>query len=132
MKNLCTPAMLSRRAYATYLTWPNGHTSPRPAPRITLHDGETLSVQANRFAYCSPRCNGLQYYDYLEVGFPSFTPTFLSYAEDPDTPTETIYPYVPAQIICDEINAHGGLSFSDRVDTFCRIYTNEYFDGKCS
>lgn len=123
--------MLSRRAHATYITRPDGHASPRPSARIALADGHSLSVQASEFTYCRPRCSGRSAYTHFEVGFPTFVPKFLEYAEDPEDPAETIYPYVPAEVICNEINTHGGLTFSERVATFCAVYTNEYFDGEC-
>jgi hypothetical protein len=125
-----TPSALSRRAYPTHIIL-DDYIFPRPSPRIQLRDGHSLSVQAHRFAHCSPRCDGLSLYSAFEVGYPTFTPSFLEYAEDPESPTETVYPYVPAQLIIDELIAHGGLTFSERVATFCRIYTNEYFNGEC-
>lgn len=80
------------------------------APRITCADGFSLSVQATHCAYCSPRTNIADWYE-VEVGYPSEAPTeFICYAEDPDRPTDTVYGYVPVELVVDEINKHGGIA----------------------
>ena len=80
------------------------------APRITCADGFSLSVQASHGAYCSPRRNVAEWYQ-VEVGFPSEPPeAFLSYAEDPDRPTDTVYGYTPIELVVAEINRHGGIT----------------------
>ena len=76
---------------------------------VKCADGFSMSVQANRRAYCSPR-NDLGPYDCVEVGYPSSYDIYLrDYAEDPSRPTQTVYGYVPADIITMCIEAHGGL-----------------------
>ncbi len=78
------------------------------AERIECADGFSLSVQANRGAYCRPRTNIATWAE-VEVGYPSQKPTkFLSFAEDPDQPCETVYGYVPVELVVEEINLHGG------------------------
>ena len=53
---------------------------------IKCADGFTMSVQASRGNYCSPR-NDSGPYDSVEVGFPSSFDVYLhQYAEDPDKP----------------------------------------------
>lgn len=79
------------------------------APRIECMDGFSLSVQASHGAYCQPRTNLADWYQ-VEVGYPSAQPTeFLSYAEDRDKPTSTVYGYVPVELVVAEINLHGGV-----------------------
>lgn len=80
------------------------------AERITCADGASLSVQASQGHYCMPRTNIADWYQ-VEVGYPSEAPTeFISYAEDPDTPTGTVYGYVPIELVVAEINKHGGIA----------------------
>lgn len=76
------------------------------AKRITCQDGFSLSVQATHGAYCSPRKNLGPWYE-VEVGFPSAEPELiLSYAEQPEKPTDTVYGYVPIEL-------HGGMKQED-------------------
>jgi len=86
------------------------YPSKEMAPSISLADGESVSVQARESAYCTPR-NNEGPYTCAEVGFPSVAPTgrLLQYIEDPDDPTETVYGYVPLEIILEFINEHGGV-----------------------
>ena len=77
--------------------------------RIQCADGFSLSVQASHGAYCSPRTN-LGPWDEVEVGFPSDVPTpIMNYAENPEAPTETVYGYVPIELVEELIAAHGGM-----------------------
>lgn len=77
--------------------------------RIKCNDGESLSIQASRTAYCTPREDAGPYLD-LEVGFPSVKPpdSMMEYCEDPDKPTDTVYGYVPVAVIQEFIDLHGG------------------------
>ena len=78
--------------------------------RIECTDGFSMSVQASSFNYCNPRVDNAEAYKEVEVGFPSHPEPLLdSYAEDYTRPTETVYPYVPAQLIADVIAKHGGI-----------------------
>lgn len=79
-------------------------------PRIICVDEESLSVQASEFAYCSPRDN-FGPYTQVEVGFPSVEPqeSMMEYCEEPDKPTETVYGYVPIEIVQEFIQLHGGI-----------------------
>jgi hypothetical protein len=80
------------------------------SPRITCADGFSLSVQATHGAYCRPRTNIADWHE-VEVGYPSDAPTeFICYAEDPARPKETVYPYVPVELVVAEINKHGGIA----------------------
>lgn len=86
-------------------------------PRITCADGVSLSVQASKFHYCSPRTDeGNHWTDYfnVEVGFITdadgleFTPpaSWSEYA-DGDFPSK-VYGYVPTDMVEAFIEEHGG------------------------
>lgn len=52
-------------------------------PRLYCYDGYSISVQASEYHYCSPRLNGLQDYQSVELGFPSKEDELINeYAED--------------------------------------------------
>jgi len=79
------------------------------AKRITCADGFSLSVQANYGAYCSPRTN-IGPWSKVEVGFPSEKPDLImQYAEDERRPTDTVYGYVPINLVEQLIEQHGGM-----------------------
>lgn len=84
-------------------------------PRIVCADGTTLSVQADEYMYCSPRGNKGPYSS-VEVGFPSVEPPEIwqQYAEDPDRPMDTVYAYVPIELVSFFIARHGGID-TDRT-----------------
>lgn len=78
--------------------------------RLECNDGFTMSVQASEYAYSSPRIMDADFYYKVEVGFPSAAPTFfMDYAEEADKPTETVYGYVPIELVEKEIEFHGGI-----------------------
>ena len=86
-------------------------------PWVVCADGFSMSVQAHGGAYCSPRVEGANRYDTVEIGFPSESePLILRYIEggysedgaEPD-PTESVYPYVPASVVTLVIAKHGGM-----------------------
>lgn len=97
---------------------------------VICADGFALSVIAGDGAYCSPRpslfgnlgdvpADYAGPYTACEVGFPSAKPEpwseWSQYVEDPDAPTETVYAYVPIDLIRRTIEAHGGeVGHSDR------------------
>ena len=69
-----------------------------------------MSVQAGAGLYCEPRAN-LESGEYTacEVGYPSQKEELLMpYIEDPTKPTESVYPYVPVEVIEQVIEKHGG------------------------
>jgi hypothetical protein len=87
------------RAYATAL------------PRIACEDGFSLSVQAGRYLYSTPR-EDRGPWTHVEVGFPSAQPEpwadWKTYAEDSAVPTNTVYSYVPLELVEALIASHGG------------------------
>ena len=77
--------------------------------RVVCADGFIMSVQANCTAYCKPRADN-QTYTSVEVGFPSMEELLLKpYAEDWDTPTGTVYGFVPVTTVALVCAKHGGV-----------------------
>ena len=80
--------------------------------RLHCNDGFSMSVQAHKHSYCSPRTDptATNYYFKVEVGFPSEREELLmEYVEDYDNPTDTIYAYVPVGVVQEVIEKHGGI-----------------------
>ena len=79
-------------------------------PRLYCNDGYSVSVQASEFHYCSPRLNGLQDYKSVELGLPSMEDELINeYADSGDDYTDTVYGYVPIEIVEKLIEKHGGI-----------------------
>ena len=80
-------------------------------PRIICEDGTTISVQASALHYAHPRTNRGPY-TAVEVGFPSVKPplTWKQYAEDWENPTDTVYAYIPLELVSFYIASHGGIN----------------------
>ena len=81
-------------------------------PRITCNDGFTISVQARSGSYCTRNKSGEV--THVECGYPSSKPTtqaLLEYAEcfGGADYTETVYGYVPVEVVQAELDAHGGI-----------------------
>ena len=81
-----------------------------PRPHIFCKDGFKMSVQAGDSLYCTPRTNlESREYETCEVGFPNQREELLMpYAEDPETPTETVYGCVPVTLVEQIVEKHGG------------------------
>ena len=80
-------------------------------PLIECHDGFTISVQAHPLSYCQRNTEGKLVT--VECGLPSTkpkTPEFLLYAEDNSRYTETVYGWVPVEVVEAELKAHGGIA----------------------
>lgn len=77
--------------------------------RLYCNDGYSISVQASEFHYCYPRLNGNQDYESVELGYPSSEDELINeYAEDDDY-TNTVYGYVPIEVVEKLIEKHGGI-----------------------
>ncbi len=78
-------------------------------PHIECVDGFKMSVQIGWHAYCSPR-NNTGPYDTAEIGYPSeVQEEIMEYVEDPENPTDTVYGWVPIEIINALVDKHGGI-----------------------
>lgn len=80
---------------------------------LKLKDGTTLSIQASRSHYCSPRGNH-PYHEYttFEIGFPSsYIKKLAPYGEEQDDgeSVNDIYVRVPSYVIEEIINDCGGV-----------------------
>jgi hypothetical protein len=84
-------------------------------PVIKCKDGFTISVQADDGAYCSPREDYPRTpYTKVECGYPSSKPVtkeLCKFAElcGTDDYCETVYGYVPVEVVQAELDAHGGI-----------------------
>jgi hypothetical protein len=77
---------------------------------VVCADGFTMSVQAHAGAYCIPKMTGAPVYREVEVGFPSIEePMLMKWADEPHRPTDTVYGYVPVQVVTNVIAKHGGI-----------------------
>lgn len=90
-------------------------------PKVVCSDGFSISIQANQYAYCSPRSD-YGPYRMVECGFPSATPgpELMEYADTPEDPTGTIYGYVPVEVVKRELKSHGDVLLTPPfiIDTF--------------
>ena len=76
--------------------------------RLVCADGFSMSIQANNGAYCSPRNDEGPYHE-VEIGYPNMVEfLILPYAEDELNPSNTVYSYVPSEIVLEVILKHGG------------------------
>ena len=77
---------------------------------VVCRDGFTMSIQAGADMYSSPRKNSAPRYREVEIGYPSAKESLiLEYAEKPHAPTDTVYAYVPVDIVTLVIAKHGGM-----------------------
>ena len=77
---------------------------------VVCADGFNMSVQAHDGAYCEPRLDGQRKYTLVEVGFPSVEEALIMpWAEDHHRPTDTVYGYVPVDVVTNVIVKHGGM-----------------------
>jgi hypothetical protein len=80
--------------------------------RLLLANGVSLSIQASYTHYCTPRML-LPYAQYteFEVGFPSEEiEALMPYCDDTSKPTETVYGYVPLEVLDAYIASVGGVA----------------------
>lgn len=103
-----------------------------PAPRIFFADGVSVSIQASEHTYATPR-NNEGPYTHFEVGYPSERPpeTWKQHAEDWENPTETVYSYVPIEMLIFYIAAHGGVDMKKTEENNQEWITEQrgIFDG---
>ena len=79
-------------------------------PRVQCADGYSVSVQVGTFLYCRPRVDGAEHYEAVELGYPSAEdPLINEYAENPWNYTDTVYGYVPVEIVDELLQKHGGI-----------------------
>jgi hypothetical protein len=82
--------------------------------QVVCADGFKMSVQAHDGAYCEPRVSDAEKYTAVEVGFPTQEePLIMEWAESPDDPTNTVYGWVPVDVVTNVIVKHGGIVEGD-------------------
>lgn len=93
---------------------------PAVRPKIVCKDGFEVSVQASEFHYCHPRAStNPMLYDQVELGFPSeAVPEWLEYAEEQYDPTDTVYGYVPVELVDAALEKHGGIDLSKTKEKY--------------
>ena len=78
--------------------------------RVLCKDGFAMSVQAHDGAYCSPREDNASTYTEVEVAYPNmYEPLLMQWVEDDTRPCDTVYAYVPRQVVALVIAKHGGM-----------------------
>ena len=78
--------------------------------KVVCADGFTMSVQAHAGAYCLPRMTDAPVYREVEVGFPNMEePMLMEWVDEAHRPTDTVYGYVPVQVVTNVIAKHGGM-----------------------
>jgi hypothetical protein len=95
-------------------------------PRLTCNDGCSLSVQASSSHYSTPRENHPDWhwsrFECVEVGYPldaagepsPMPEDWAAYADyPPDGNTSKVYAFVPVRLVCEWIQAHGGLTCAE-------------------
>ena len=88
---------------------------------VRCKDGFTMSVQASAYHYCNPKVSGYNaVYNKVEIGFPTEYESLLkNYVEDLSGEdedldyTDSVYPYVPSNIVAMIIAKHGGIIGGD-------------------
>lgn len=80
-------------------------------PWMECVDGFSVSVQGGKGNYCEPREDFAEEYISVELGFPSeHEPLLDEYQEGERTdPTDTVYGWVPVELVEEIIEKHGGL-----------------------
>ena len=74
---------------------------------VICADGFTISIQHSNVHHCSKEDNN---FNFLELGYPSrVCGSLMEYAENSDDPLETIYTYVPLELIEEIVKSHGGI-----------------------
>lgn len=78
--------------------------------RVICADGFEMSVQAHDGAYCTPRIDNAKKYTSVEIGFPNKKePMIMQYCDEPGKPLDTVYGYVPVQVVTNVLAKHGGI-----------------------
>jgi len=110
-------------------------------PHVICKDGFRVSIQFGPGLYCNKYDDDLNYipgvgtcingrfnfkykpedYKTVELGYPSdVVNSWLCYAEDEDQPINTVYPYVPIELVQEGLDEHGGIDFEKSIHSFDR------------
>lgn len=92
-------------------TFKNDRYSKRPL--LICNDGFSMSVQATNTHYCNPR-KLTDEYEEVEVGYPNMDEVLIKdYAEDPKNLTNSVYGYVPVELLEQVIIKHQGINIKE-------------------
>ena len=95
---------------------------------VVCQDGFSFSCQASQTNYRSPRTSGASHYTEVEIGFPDqVEPLLMEYCEDPEHPKETVYAYVPSDLVRHIIDKHGGI-VSGEVPKGVPVYGKTHYN----
>ena len=86
-------------------------------PYVVCADGFGVSIQASDCHYCTPRIsqssNGFIPYKNVKIGFPSVADDdLMDYIECCGDPCESVYAYVPVEVVDKVLEKHGGIDFT--------------------
>jgi len=79
-------------------------------PMFVCENGFKVSIQASYYHYCEPQETGLDEYTKVELGFPNRIPPqyILDYIDSvDDDPLETVYCFVPTELVVQMLNEMG-------------------------
>ncbi len=94
---------------------------------IECRSGFTVSIQASDTSYSIPRSNTAEKYSSVELGFPNREEQLImDWAEDPSVPTNTVYGYVPVEVVNLMIAKHGGIVSGTVPPGVTPLYCEEY------
>lgn len=97
-------------------------------PVLMMTDGFSISVMGGKYVHSYPKSTKGPYHS-LELGYPSVREDMImSYAEEPVNPTQTIYSYVPKNIVMAVLEKHGGVYGICRQGRVDRVPHDFYFD----
>lgn len=78
---------------------------------IECNDWYKVSVQANYWAYCSPRITLFRthtfFYNEMELWYPNIEDELINEYAEWSNYTQTVYPYVPVEVIEQLLLKHG-------------------------
>jgi hypothetical protein len=84
-------------------------------PRVELADGSSMSIQASKWHYCTPREDNLERYSTWEVGYVTGNVGPLAEYTENDGANEDgeydgVFPQVPTAVVVARINSRGGIA----------------------
>lgn len=95
-------------------------------PMVVCKDDFKVSIQASEGHYCYPRIDTDRSIPYkkVELGFPSeVVPEWLEYADDPSEPTNTVYGYIPVELVDAALEKHGGIDLGKTKERYIQTMT---------
>lgn len=95
-------------------------------PRVACNDGYTVSVQAGWGIYSNPREDADHYFA-VELGYPSDKDDeLIPYAENEEAPLDTVYSFVPVDLVDAVLEKHGGIVGADFTNDCSRKWEALY------